>query len=282
MGESIGLPTHPNPRRGTPVKILIAYYSLYGHIFRMAKEAAAAVAEVRGAEPVLRRVQEFDVVEKTIAQNDYLRRVSESQKDIPVATLEDVSTADGYFFGSPTTMLIRSDLIRKRIPFYNPVNLHADEESCYDILQESDYGFVHQVLAYFRKHERSQTAQALDFDTSILAGRVYALAKYGRVYLSEEEFRRRSRERLREFYSALANATLRLRDKKFSQYCRTELAMLGMSLDGWRLVRAVLWRVTVLVSNPGESVNKLRTRVADRFAKRGSPRHDPNGWKRGQ
>jgi len=193
------------------------------------------------------------------------------------ALLDDV-----YFFGSPTTMLIRSDLIRKRIPFYNPVNLHADEESCYDILQESDYGFVHQVLAYFRKHERSQTAQALDFDTSILAGRVYALAKYGRVYLSEEEFRRRSRERLREFYSALANATLRLRDKKFSQYCRTELAMLGMPLDGWRLVRAVLWRVTVLVSNPGESVNKLRTRVADRFAKRGSPRQDPNGWKRGQ
>jgi glycosyltransferase involved in cell wall biosynthesis len=193
------------------------------------------------------------------------------------ALLDDV-----YFFGSPTTMLIRSDLIRTRIPFYNPVNLHADEESCYDILQESDYGFVHQVLAYFRKHERSQTAQALDFDSSILAGRVYALAKYGRVYLSEEEFRRRSRERCRELYSALAKATLRLRDKKFSQHCRTELAVLGMSLDRWRLVRAVLWRVIVLLSNPGEFVKKLHIRVADRFAKRGSPRQDQNGWKRGQ
>jgi NAD(P)H dehydrogenase (quinone) len=84
------------------LKILIAYYSLYGHMFQLAKEAAAAVVEVPGAEPLLRRVQEFDVVEKTIAQNDYLRQVSESQKDVPVATLEDVRAADGYFFGSPT------------------------------------------------------------------------------------------------------------------------------------------------------------------------------------
>jgi len=84
------------------LKILIAYYSFYGHMFQLAKEAAAAVAEVPGAEAVLRRVQEFDFVEKTFAQNDYLRNVSESQKDVPVVTLDDVRSAHGYFFGSPT------------------------------------------------------------------------------------------------------------------------------------------------------------------------------------
>jgi NAD(P)H dehydrogenase (quinone) len=84
------------------LQILIAYYSFYGHMFQLAKEAAAAVAEVPGAEAVLRRVQEFDFVEKTFAQNDYLRQVSESQKDVPVVTLDDVRSADGYFFGSPT------------------------------------------------------------------------------------------------------------------------------------------------------------------------------------
>ena len=182
------------------------------------------------------------------------------------ALLEDV-----YFFGSPTTMLIRSDLIRKRIPFYNPVNLHADEESCYDILQESDYGFVHQVLVYFRRHERTQTAQMRDFE-SILVGRVYALARYGRVYLSEEEFRRRSRERFSEYYSTLASAALRLRDKKFWQYHRTKFALLGMPLNRWRLTRAVLWRLALLLSNPGELVNRARIRVANRSGKRGSPR----------
>jgi NAD(P)H dehydrogenase (quinone) len=84
------------------VKILIVYYSLYGHVFRLAQAAAAAVAEVPGVEAVLRRVAEFDAVEKAIDQNDYMRQVRDSQKDIPVVTLDDVKSADGYFFGSPT------------------------------------------------------------------------------------------------------------------------------------------------------------------------------------
>lgn len=84
------------------MKILIAYYSLYGHIHRLAREAAAAVNEVPGAEAVLRRVAEFDVVEKAIDQNDYMRQVREAQQDVPVVTLDDVQAADGYLFGSPT------------------------------------------------------------------------------------------------------------------------------------------------------------------------------------
>ena len=84
------------------MKILIAYYSLYGHMFQLAKAAAEAVNEVPGAEAVLRRVAEFDVVEKAIDQNDFMRQVRESQKDVPVVTLDDVKAADGYFFGSPT------------------------------------------------------------------------------------------------------------------------------------------------------------------------------------
>src|SRR5256886_5381380 len=63
-----------------------------------------------------------------------------------------------YFFGLPTTMLIRADLIRRRTPFYDPVNLHADVQSCYDILRESDFAFVHQALAFMREHRESQTS----------------------------------------------------------------------------------------------------------------------------
>ncbi len=84
------------------MKILIVYYSLYGHMFRLAQAAAAAVAEVPGAEAVLRRVAEFDVVDKAIDQNDYMKQVRDSQRDVPVVTLDDVKNAGGYFFGSPT------------------------------------------------------------------------------------------------------------------------------------------------------------------------------------
>ncbi len=84
------------------MKILIAYYSLYGHVHLLARAAASSVAEVPGAEAVLRRIPEFDVVETAVGQNEYLREVRDAQHDIPVVTLDDVKEADGYLFGSPT------------------------------------------------------------------------------------------------------------------------------------------------------------------------------------
>jgi glycosyltransferase involved in cell wall biosynthesis len=159
----------------------------------------------------------------------------------------------GYFFGSPSTMLIRSDLIRKRRTFYDPVNLHADEESCYDILQESDFGFVHQVLSFFRNHEHSQTSMARRFD-SILVGHVYALAKYGHAYLTDEEFERRYCERFNEYYAVLAAAALGIRGRDFWEYHRAKLALIGAPLEGRRLARAIGRHVLRRIASPGESV----------------------------
>ena len=165
---------------------------------------------------------------------------------------------DSYFFGSPTTMLIRSDLIRKRNPFYNPVNLHADEESGYDILQESDFGFVHQVLSFFRIHEHSQTWMARQFE-SIFVGRVYALAKYGHAYLTDEEFERRYRERFNEYYDLLAAAALQARGRDFWEYHRAKLALLETPLDRPRLARAIARHALRRLASPGSLAESVRT-----------------------
>ncbi|MGH7841484.1 MAG: glycosyltransferase family 2 protein [Candidatus Binataceae bacterium] len=170
-----------------------------------------------------------------------------------MSLLEDV-----YVFGSPTTMLIRSDLIRKRHPFYNSRNLHADEESAYDVLQESDFGFVHQVLSFFRMHQQSQTSRVLEFD-SIFVGRVYALVKYGRVYLTEEEFERRCGERFEQYYSMLAVAALRLRGADFWKYHREKLALIGAPLDRARLLRSVALRAAKSCAAPMSAVRSART-----------------------
>src|SRR5262245_27683985 len=42
-------------------------------------------------------------------------------------------------FGSPTSLLIRSDLTRKRQVLYNEANIHSDKEICVDLLQDSDF-----------------------------------------------------------------------------------------------------------------------------------------------
>jgi len=84
------------------MKVLVVYYSLYGHMLQMARAVADGAREIPGADVLLRRVQEFDAVEKVIDGNDYLRQVRERQADIPVCTLDDLRAADGIMFGSPT------------------------------------------------------------------------------------------------------------------------------------------------------------------------------------
>src|SRR5689334_20886351 len=84
------------------MKILVAYYSLYGHMFEMAHAVAEGAREVPGTDVRLRRVQEFDAVEKIIDGNDYMRQVREKQSHIPVCTVDDLREADGCLFGSPT------------------------------------------------------------------------------------------------------------------------------------------------------------------------------------
>ena len=84
------------------MKVLVVYYSMYGHVLQMAQAALAGVQEVRGVEPVLRRVREFEDIEKDIPNHEHALAVWNQQKDIPVCTLEDLKDADGFLFGTPT------------------------------------------------------------------------------------------------------------------------------------------------------------------------------------
>ena len=84
------------------MKILIVYYSMYGHILQLARAVEDGARSIAGAEVILRRVQEFEAVDKEIDKHEHGRAVREQQKDIPVCTLDDLREADGVIFGTPT------------------------------------------------------------------------------------------------------------------------------------------------------------------------------------
>jgi NAD(P)H dehydrogenase (quinone) len=84
------------------MKVLVVYYSMYGHTFQLAQAVGRGVSSVSGAELVLRRVAEFEVVEKATASNEGVQKANAAQKDISIATVEDLRAADAVIFGSPT------------------------------------------------------------------------------------------------------------------------------------------------------------------------------------
>ncbi len=83
------------------MKILVVYYSMYGHVFRLAQAVAEGAAEA-GVEVLLRRTEELDVVKRRAESDPYIKAAMDAQKDVPVCTRDDLRSADGVLFGSPT------------------------------------------------------------------------------------------------------------------------------------------------------------------------------------
>lgn len=82
------------------MKVLIVYYSLYGHIYEMVKAAAEGVASVDGEEAVVRRVSETlppEAIEKMGAAE-----AQKAQADIPLCSREELAEADAVIFATPT------------------------------------------------------------------------------------------------------------------------------------------------------------------------------------
>jgi len=82
------------------MKVKIVFYSMYGHVYRMAVAVAEGAGEVEGVEAELLQVPELvpdDVLEKSGA-----KRAREAFAHIPVAKPDDLADADAVIFGIPT------------------------------------------------------------------------------------------------------------------------------------------------------------------------------------
>jgi NAD(P)H dehydrogenase (quinone) len=85
------------------MKVAIIYYSLYGHVYQLARAVEEGARSVAGTEVLFRRVKEFaDVEQATAAAAGHALAVAQQQKDVPIATLDDLRAADAVIFGSPT------------------------------------------------------------------------------------------------------------------------------------------------------------------------------------
>jgi NAD(P)H dehydrogenase (quinone) len=82
------------------MKLLVVYYSMYGHVHRMAEAIAEGAKEVKGAEVEMRRVPETLPTEVLAKMG-----AVEAQKafsHVPICEVDELPSADAVIFGTPT------------------------------------------------------------------------------------------------------------------------------------------------------------------------------------
>jgi NAD(P)H dehydrogenase (quinone) len=82
------------------VKVKVIFYSMYGHIYRMAEAVAEGAGEVEGADVELLQVPELIPVE--ILERSGAKKAHEAFAHIPLARPADLVNADAIIFGTPT------------------------------------------------------------------------------------------------------------------------------------------------------------------------------------
>jgi NAD(P)H dehydrogenase (quinone) len=82
------------------IKVQVIFYSMYGHVYRMAEAVVEGAKQVHGAEVSLYQVPELipdDVLEKHGA-----RAAKAAFAKVPVATIDQLADAHAIIFGTPT------------------------------------------------------------------------------------------------------------------------------------------------------------------------------------
>jgi len=81
-------------------RIQIIFYSMYGHVYRMAEAIAEGAREVDGAEVSLYQVEEL-VPEEALVRSG-AKQAREAFAHVPFATVPQLAEADALIFGTPT------------------------------------------------------------------------------------------------------------------------------------------------------------------------------------
>ena len=142
-------------------------------------------------------------------------------------------------FGSGSSVLYRSECVRARPGLYDEADNHADMAACLDILRTWDFGFVHQVLTYTRRHPVANTTYAEIMNTYV-AGELRHLLRYGPDYLTREEYAQCLERVLGRYYRFLALSLTQSRVAEVWAYHRAALREAGHPLDRKRMIKAVM------------------------------------------
>lgn len=165
---------------------------------------------------------------------------------------------DKHSIGTPTAHLIRSDLIRNRDPFYDEkYHPFEDYEVWLELLKNNDFGFVHKILTYQRSDNESISNKIRDYSPNLLVAYI-CLKKYGRYYLTEEEYSKRLQIITDRHFNLLANSMLYNKyHKKLFDYHESGLKVIGESVNKNKLYKYLFVEFLDVLRHPKLAVKLL-------------------------
>ncbi len=81
-------------------KVLIVFYSMHGHVMKLAEAVAEGVREVPGCEVTIKRVPET-LPEEVLGKMGAIE-AQKAMSHIPLIQPEELASADAIIFGTPT------------------------------------------------------------------------------------------------------------------------------------------------------------------------------------
>jgi len=164
-----------------------------------------------------------------------------------------------FGYGSPTSILYRADLVRKSKDYYPNASPHADTSACIRDLQDSDFGFIYQVLSYERIHGDTQSSHSQQINRYISAS-LNDLIEYGPLFLSRDEYERLLKKMLNAYYQFLGINLFRSRGKEFWDYHKGRLKERGYQITFLNLVKALVVKILRELMNPEQAFRKIMKR----------------------
>lgn len=226
-----------------------AYTKVVGADDLLYRECLQRMVDVAEAEPRVGLIGAYRVDGDRID----LVGVPEGTSVVPGSEILRQSLSGGpYVTGSATSVLFRSEFVRKRHPFYDPSFRHADTEAAYWVLTQSDFGFVHEVLTFTRRPLDSETSVSKRMST-YWPENIRMLVRYGPAVMSEKEYRRHLHRELWSY--AWLHTRRRIkpagrRDEAFHAFHREEIELIRSEGKDDPAVQRAMSATSVLLGNP--------------------------------
>jgi hypothetical protein len=161
-----------------------------------------------------------------------------------------------YPFGAPTSIMLRSSIVRDRQPFFDE-KVHAEDLiAYYDVLRDHDFAFVHQILTFIRTENESILSRLRPFTkvrgfNGSTVDRFVVIKRVGKKFMGPSEYERSYRVAKERVHRQLALGVLAGQVGDYFSFHRAVLRDVGEDVEWLRLAKHVGIEAARVILNPG-------------------------------